>query len=208
MQCIRPTAEEELLMTQLPAHTWRRRFIVSVAAVMATAALSSPAHAQDVISKEAAAVLKASFIADLDVMKGKFIGLAEAFPQDKYTWRPMEGVRSVSEVLMLAAMEGYSFVPTSFGAKAAQLGTREEMGAMRTITDKAKVVEHLNKGFAHAKAELEALDAAQMTGRRQVMGKSASAVDASLAIGGDLHEHLGQMIAYARMNKIVPPWSK
>ena len=52
-------------------------------------------------------------------LRGKFVGLAEAFPQDKYTWRPMEGVRSVSEVLMLAAMEGYSFIPTSFGAKPA-----------------------------------------------------------------------------------------
>jgi hypothetical protein len=195
-------------MSHIPAHTWRRRFIVSVAAVIATAALSAPARAQDVISKESAAVLKASFIADLDVMKGKFLGLAEAFPQDKYTWRPMDGVRSVSEVLMLAAMEGYSFVPTSFGAKAAQLGTREEMQALRNVTDKAKVIEHLNTGFAHAKAELEALDAAQMTGKRQVMGQSRSSVDAALMIGGDLHEHLGQMIAYARMNKIVPPWSK
>jgi hypothetical protein len=193
-------------MNQMSIQSWRRRLIVSVAAVMATAALSTPARAQEVISKEAAAVLKASFIADLDVMKGKFVGLAEAFPQDKYTWRPMDGVRSVSEVLVLAASEGYSFVPTSFGGKAG--ATREEMTALRSVTDKAKIIEALNKGFAHAKAELESLDPAQMTGRRQVMGKSASAVDAALAIGGDLHEHLGQMIAYARMNKIVPPWSK
>ena len=195
-------------MNHTSAHTWRRWLTVSLAAVLATAAQSTPAHALDVISKEAAAALKASIIADLDVMKGKFVGLAEAFPQDKYTWRPMEGVRSVSEVLMLAAMEGYSFVPTSFGGKAAQLGTREEMQAMRNITDKAKIVEHLNKGFAHAKAELEALDPAQMTGRRAVMGQQRSAIDAALMVGGDLHEHLGQLIAYARTNKIVPPWSK
>ena len=194
-------------MHHVSAQTWRR-LVVAAAAVLTTAALSTPARAQDVITKEAAAVVKASFIADLEVMKGKFIGLAEAFPQDKYTWRPMDGVRSVSEVLMLAAMEGYSFVPTSFGGKAAQLGTREEMAAMRNLTDKAKVIEHLNKGFAHAKAELEALDPAQMTGKRQVMGQSRSAVDTALMIGGDLHEHLGQLIAYARMNKIVPPWSK
>ena len=32
--------------------------------------------------------------------------------------------------------------------------------------------------------------------------------DGALGIGGDLHEHLGQLIAYARMNQIVPPWSK
>jgi hypothetical protein len=193
-------------MNQMFVQSCRRRLVVSVAALVATAALSTPARAQEVISKEAAAVLKAAFIADLDVMKGKFVGLAEAFPQDKYTWRPMDGVRSVAEVFALAASEGYGFVPTSFGGKAG--ASREEMTALRTQTDKAKLIDALNKGFAHAKAELEALDPAQMTGKRAVMGQQRSAVEAALAIGGDLHEHLGQMIAYARMNKIVPPWSK
>ena len=74
---------------------------------------ASPARAQEVLPKESVAVVKASFLADIETLRGKFLGLAEAFPQEKYTWRPMEGVRSVSEVLMLAAMEGYSFIPTS-----------------------------------------------------------------------------------------------
>ena len=195
-------------MVHFTARAWLRRLTVAVAALVATAALSSPASAQEVISKEAAAALKAAFLADLEVMRGKFVGLAEAFPQDKYSWRPMEGVRSVSEVLMLAAMEGYSFIPNSFGAKPAQLGSREEMQALRSLSDKPKVIEHLNKGFAHAKAELEALDPATMTGRRQVMGQSRSALETALMVGGDLHEHLGQLIAYARANRIVPPWSK
>ena len=193
-------------MSQKFGQISRRWFVAALMAVMATAALSTPARAQDAISKEAAAALKASFIADLDVLKGKFVGLAEAFPQDKYTWRPMDGVRSVSEVFALAASEGYAFIPTSFGGKAG--ATREEMAALRTLTEKAKIVEHLNKAFAHAKAELVAADPATLTGRRQVMGQSATAIDAALGIGGDLHEHLGQMIAYARMNHIVPPWSK
>ena len=150
----------------------------------------------------------AAFLADLDVVKGKFVGLAEAFPQDKYTWRPMDGVRSVSEVLMLAAFEGYSFIPGSFGGKAADLGSREEAAKLRTLSDKAQVMEHLNKGFAHAKQQLESLDAASLTGKRKVMGQDLSASQTALAIGGDLHEHLGQLIAYARMNHIVPPWSK
>jgi hypothetical protein len=105
-------------------------------------------------------------------------------------------------------MEGYSFIPNSFGAKPADLGSREEMGKLRTLSDKAQVIDHLNKGFAHAKKELEALDPATLTGKRKVMGRDLSAIDASLAIGGDLHEHLGQLIAYARTNHIVPPWSK
>src|SRR3982074_343884 len=113
-----------------------------------------PARAQDLINKGGAAFVKASFLNDLETLRGKFVGLAEAFPQDKYTWRPMDGVRSVSEVLMLAAFEGYNFIPSSFGAKGADLGTREEAAKLRALTDKAQVIEHLNKGFAHAKKEL------------------------------------------------------
>ena len=71
-----------------------------------------------------------------------------------------------------------------------------------------QVIEHLNKGFAHAKKELEALDASNLTGKRKVMGRDLSVSDIGFAIGGDLHEHLGQLIAYARTNHIVPPWSK
>jgi hypothetical protein len=184
----------------------RRAFALALASLVLVG-LPSPARAQD-MTKESVASLKASFIADLDNLHTKFLGLAQAFPQDKYAWRPMEGVRSVSEVLMLAAMEGYSFIPTSFGAKAADLGSREEAAKLRTLSDKAQVIEHLNKGFAHAKKELEALDPATLTAKRKVMGQDRSAADVALFIGGDLHEHLGQMIAYARMNHIVPPWSK
>ena len=170
------------------------------------AALPTPARAQDVVTKESAAEIKASFLADIDGMSAKFIGLAEAFPQDKYAWRPMEGVRSVSEVLMLAAMEGYGFIPGSFGGKPAM--SQEESAKLRTVTDKAQIIDHLKKGFAYAKAQLTAIDAATLTGKRKVMGRDMSASATAMAIGGDLHEHLGQMIAYARMNKIVPPWSK
>ena len=184
------------------------RLIAAAIAAGLALGLSTPARAQDVISKDAAAELKASFIKDLDVMRGKFVGLAEAFPADKYTWRPMEGVRSVAEVLMLAAFEGYSFIPNSFGGKAANLGSREEAAKLRTLSDKAQVVDHVKKGFDHAKKELEALDPSAMTGKRKVMGMDMSASQAALGVGGDLHEHLGQLIAYARTNHIVPPWSK
>ena len=186
----------------------RRLIAITIAAAATLAIVSTPARAQDVISKDAAAELKASFVHDLGTLHEKFLGLAQAFPQDKYTWRPMEGVRSVSEVLMLAAFEGYSFIPGSFGGKPADVGSREEAAKLRTLSDKAQVIEHLNKGFAHATQQLESLDAATLTGKRKVMGQDLSASQAALAIGGDLHEHLGQLIAYARMNHIVPPWSK
>ena len=186
-----------------------RRALAGLAlAALTTLAAPAPARAQQAISKEDAAALRTSYLADLEVLRGKFVGLAQAFPPDKYTWRPMDGVRSVSEVLMLIAMEGYAFVPSSFGGKNADLGSREEAQKLRTLSDKAQVIDHLNKGFAHAKKELEALDAATLTGKRKVMGQDRSAADVGFFIGGDLHEHLGQLIAYARTNHIVPPWSK
>ena len=160
----------------------------------------------DAMTKESAAVVKAAFLADLDVMRGKFIGLAEAFPPDKYSWRPMEGVRSVAEVLMLIASEGYGFAPTSLGGKAAL--SRDEMGALSKITEKAQVINHLTKGFAHAKQALEAIDPATLVGRRRAMGQERTTPEIVLFVAGDMHEHLGQLIAYARMNRIVPPWSK
>jgi hypothetical protein len=173
--------------------------------VLAPSSASAQAGA-DTMTKESAAVVKAAFLADLEVMRGKFLGLAEAFPADKYTWRPMEGVRSVAEVLMLIASEGYGFAPTALGGKAAL--SREEMAPLSKITDKSQIVSHLTKGFAHAKQALEDIDPATLVGRRRAMGQERTTPEIVLFVAGDMHEHLGQLIAYARMNRIVPPWSK
>jgi uncharacterized damage-inducible protein DinB len=180
--------------------------LLSLSAIVC-AASAVPARAQDT-PKDAAAAIKAGFIADLDELQGKFVGLAEAFPQDTYKWRPMEGVRSVSEVLMLAAFEGYTFIPNSFGAPPMALGSREEMAKIRATSDKAEVVAHLKKAFAYAKSQMQALDPGTLTGKHKVMGMDMTVSETQIHISGDLHEHLGQLIAYARMNHIVPPWSK
>ncbi|MEE2638035.1 MAG: DinB family protein [Acidobacteriota bacterium] len=158
------------------------------------------------LTAESAAVLKAAFLADLEVMRGKFLGLAEAFPQDNYTWRPMEGVRSVSEVLMLIASEGYGFAPMAFGADTAM--SREESQGLNEITNKAEVIDHLTKGFAYAQETLEAIDPATLTEARNLFGQERTVPQIALFVGGDMHEHLGQLIAYARSNEIVPPWSQ
>jgi len=180
---------------------------LGVAAIVCLSA-AAPARAQDAVSKEVAAAAKAEFLADLETLQTKLVALAEAFPPEKYTWRPMEGVRSVSEVLMLAAFEGYAFIPNSFGGKPANLGTPEEVAKLRTLSDKAQVIDHLKKGFAHAKEQLATIDPATLTAKRKVMGQDLTVMQIASRIGGDLHEHLGQLIAYARMNHIVPPWSK
>src|ERR1041385_6144773 len=184
----------------------RTRLLTALAVASLVAATASPARAQATVTKETAASVKAAFSADLDNLQQKFVGLAQAFPQDKYSWRPMDGVRSVSEVLVLAAMEGYGFIPSGFGGKPGI--AQDEMGKRRTLTDKAQIIEHLNKAFAHAKKEVDAADPATLPGTQKLFGRDLTTPQVAVFIGGDLHEHLGQLIAYARMNHIVPPWSK
>ena len=185
---------------------FRRIATVMLVAVVLSLGLSSSSLAQEAITPAGAAAVKASFLDDLEIMREKFIGLAEAFPQESYSWRPMDGTRSVSEVLMLIASEGYGFAPTALGAEAAM--TRDESQGLSSITDKAQVVDHLTKGFAHAKEQIEAIDPATLVGTRTIFGRELTTPQAVLFVSGDMHEHLGQLIAYARANQIVPPWSR
>ena len=164
-----------------------------------------PSWGQD-LTPESAAAVKAAYLADIEVMREKFLGLAEAFPEDTYTWRPMDGVRSVSEVLMLIAAEGYGFAPTALGGEAAL--DRDESRALAEITDKTQVIDHLTKGFEHARAQIEAIDPATLVSPRSLFGQERSTPALVLFVAGDMHEHLGQLIAYARTNQIVPPWSR
>lgn len=182
------------------------RYVLGLGAVVVVPTTTTPCVvlAQGVDATE----FRAALISDLQAMRDKFVQLGEAFPQDKYNWRPMTGVRSVSEVLMLAALEGYRFFPNSFGGQPANLGTQQEAAALRTLSDKPQVVEHIKKGFAHAQQQLETIDAATLMASRNLFGTQRTAPNIALFVFGDMHEHLGQLIAYARANQVVPPWSK
>ena len=184
----------------------RRGRTAVIAALAALLLAGAPAATAQDLTPESAAAMKAAYLADMEVMRGKYLGLADAFPQDLYTWRPMEGVRSVSEVLMLIASEGYGFAPMALGAPTAL--SREESQGLAEITDKATVIDHVTRGFAYAQETIEAIDPANLVGSRSLFGRERTSPELMLFVAGDMHEHLGQLIAYARMNRIVPPWSR
>ena len=139
-------------MNSLDTPNWPRRFVLALIAILAGVALSAPAGAQEVIPKEAAAALKAPYLADLEELKTKFVQLAGAFPDAKMSWRPMDGVRSVAEVLALIALELNGAVPQGFGGAAGV--PREQVLALRTSTNKAELVSAIEKAFEHAKAQV------------------------------------------------------
>ena len=149
---------------------------------------------------------------DIRTMKDKFVGLANAIPETAYDWRPMEGanppVRSVKEVFILLVNEGYNFPTQWGGTRPAQvLADRQQEGARLQAMNKAQLVEELTKSFDNMIAVVSGMDDAARSREIRFFGQQVTIGGAIAMATADMHEHLGQMIAYARVNRIVPPWS-
>jgi len=184
--------------------------ILRTGALVALTLVFTPHLASAQTAAENAAALRTSYLASLDEVQGKILQLAEAFPADKYAWRPAPGVRSVGEVFMHVASEYYAWSPRSFGATPSPVVTMTPEGfkQFESTATKENVLKHLKEGFAYGKQAVSGVDPATLTGTRKFFGQDATTADIALGMSGDLHEHLGQLIAYARMNGIKPPWSK
>ena len=183
-----------------------RLLIACVAAASLVAV--RPAAAQQVFDVATAKHIQASYVDDLDSLHVKFMALANAIPAEKYSWRPEAGVRSVSEVLMHVAGGWYFWGPRSVAANApADFGNpRDKLAALEKITDKAAVIAEFEKAWTYGRAQIAGVDPATLTGVYKPWNVSLD--QAALSMTGDLHEHLGQLIAYARSLGVTPPWSK
>lgn len=198
-------------MHHVPRRFRTTRLTSLAVAASAVTLLSSPAvGAQQAITVEAAAVVRERFITDLDAVQRKFLALAEAFPAEMYSWRPAPEVRSVGEVFMHVANEFYVYVPLTYGAAPSPLieQSREGMQKFEAASTRADVLKHLPESFAYTKQALAAVTPAAIAGTPNLFGRERTIVDASFITIGELHEHLGQLIAYARVNGIRPPWSQ
>jgi uncharacterized damage-inducible protein DinB len=166
------------------------------------------AEGQNVLDAKSAAAVREEYMADLDTVHAKIMALANAIPEDKYSWRPAPGVRSVSEVLMHVATEWYYWVPGSIGGNPpADFGPESEAAAKKEkITAKKDVIAELNTSWAYSKAQLSAANTSALTGKYKPWGVSLPR--AAFGMSGDLHEHLGQLISYSRAVGVKPPWSK
>jgi len=133
----------------------------------------------------------------------KFIALAEAMPADKFGWSPGPGTMTVAKVYGHVARYNYLYPATSLGAPAPE---GRDADAAENITDKTQMVARLRESRDHMRAVVAGLkDPAQ--GTRQY-GRAVPQWSVLLQLVSHMNEHLGQSIAYARMNGVVPPWSK
>jgi uncharacterized damage-inducible protein DinB len=151
-------------------------------------------------------------MADIVEVEEKVVGLANAMSLEQYGWRPGEGVRSVSEVFQHVAADNFLLA-----APFMEIPAWTEMDATDYSTvqafenreiDRAQVIDEMKQSFAHLKSALETLTDAKLAEPVTLFGQTWSAHRLWILTVGHMHEHLGQSIAYARMNGVVPPWSR
>ena len=171
----------------------------------ATAGAFAQTAASPAASPAPTAGFRAEFLNELAGVEKRFVGLAEAMPADKYTWRPAAGVRSVSEVYMHVAAANYN-IPRVLGTPPpAGFDVR---GFDTSVTEKAKVIETLKQSFAHLRQAVLNMSDADGEKKLKWFGAENTYRGVLLFIIRHMAEHLGQSIAYARINGVVPPWTE
>ncbi len=153
---------------------------------------------------EGSVTVSTAYLNQAKYVEQQIVSLAEAIPQELYDWRPMEGVRSVAEAFLHIAAVNYLIVTTIGGTIPA--GT-DPMTLETSTTDKIKIQEELKKSFEVVNNFLTNLPLKDYNRQVDYFGTNMTVLDMIFLAATHQHEHLGQEIAYARMNKIVPPWS-
>ena len=133
----------------------------------------------------------------------QLMALAEATPAEKFAWRPAVGVRSTSEVTMHIAMANFSLLSVT-GPK---MPTDLKEDAEKMVTSKADVISWLKRSLEAVKEAHLAEKAEDLQRKVHIADRDATVDGMYLRILVHANEHMGQLVAYARMNGVVPPWS-
>lgn len=134
----------------------------------------------------------------------RLVQLAEAMPPERFGWRPAEGVRSFAEV-MLHVAEGNRHFATSLGLPGA---TAPASGALDQIAAKDEVLAELRQSNELALRAIAAIEPSTFDQEVEFFGMRQSRRALVLLVAEHAHEHVGQAIAYARLNGVTPPWSQ
>ena len=136
-------------------------------------------------------------------VSSQLIALAEAMPEDKFGWRPAAGVRSTSEVYMHIVIANFGLLAYTGPKEPADLKGDME----KSVTSKAEVIKWLKRSLDAVKTAHASLKPAELKRKVEIHGRDSSVDAMYLRIIIHANEHMGQLIAYARMTGVTPPWS-
>jgi uncharacterized damage-inducible protein DinB len=175
-----------------------------VAAVLVSLSAAQPIRAQTA-SSGAPAKVREEFLGHFDESMRKFVALAEAMPADKFTWSPGAGVMSVARVYGHVARYNYMYPATSMGIAAP---SDIALDTLENMTQKSQVVAMLKRSTEHVRTSVSRLSDADLARGTKLYGRDVQQWAVLMQLVAHMNEHLGQSIAYARMNGVVPPWSQ
>ncbi len=136
--------------------------------------------------------------------EGKLVQLSDAVPEAKYSWRPGKDVRSSGEVFMHVAAANYG-LPSFIGVKPPE--GFDFMTYEKSLTKKADIQKALKDSFAHMEGALMNATDEDLDKPAEFFGMKTTVRGTYMLLLSHCHEHLGQSIAYARVNGITPPWT-
>lgn len=145
------------------------------------------------------------FLSHFERSSAKVVQLAEAVPEDLYTWSPGEGVMEIGHVYMHIARYNFMYLEDNLGIPAPDdldLDTLEEMRG------KGDVTAILERSVRHVQQHISALGAEELTAETTLYGRRVAGWSVLFQLLAHMNEHVGQSVSYARMNGIVPPWSR
>ncbi|MFK7847874.1 MAG: DinB family protein [Rhodothermales bacterium] len=174
------------------------RYIFVLLVFLGAGMLPSSSTAQD------AASFKAEFLRHFNTSSRKFIALGEAMPANTYSWRPEEKAMSVELVYMHIARYNYNYLHTYLGA---DLPKGIDLDSMEEITGKDEVLEHLKNSADYVRKISGEMGEKELAQATRLYGRDVEGWGVMMQLITHMNEHLGQSIAYARMNDVTPPWS-
>ncbi len=173
----------------------KKILIQYVVCSLAVALMAPLVHAQ-----AQAAGMQAAWGKDAGTLSDKFTALARVM-SGRYDWKPGQGVRSVGDVFNLIVRENRLLA-------GALSGTPNTGAKPAPITDPEKLQEALKTSYIDVQKAITRLPDTDLETPVKLFGEDMTKLGAVMLILEDQHEHLGQSIAYARSNGVVPPWSK
>src|SRR5688572_663467 len=151
------------------------------------------------------ATFRSEFLGQFESSMSKFIALAKAMPADKYAWSPGPGVMTVARVYGHVANYNFYYPASAMGiASPNGIG----LDSLEKMTNKAAIVAILERSNAHVKSSIGALTDEQLAKPTKLYGRTIPQWAVLFQLVAHMNEHLGQSIAYARSNGVVPPWSQ
>ena len=175
------------------------RFVVLIGLVLCI----SLAWAQEQMANMPGGV-KGAFLKQSKFVEGQMIQLAEAIPQKKYGWRPTKGVRSIAESFMHAALGNYISSSKITGTMAEGIDPAK---LEKSETNKKKITDALKKSFEVVNQAVMNCPETEFDMKVDFFGMDMNKMDMIMLGATHQHELLGQQIAYARTNGVVPPWT-